>query len=168
MFLRATHLTRYTYSQPVAFAPHAIYLRPRETPRQRLHSFAITLSPTAKLISTGDANENALDWAYYPPATRADTLEIRTEFMVETLDTNPFDFFLAPSANAFPFTYSPAAPHPHKPHRADRDIALQDVRNRRERERVSTKQRRIEFARRVVDDRLNHRLIFDTLIRVVG
>ena len=108
MFLRATHLTRYTYSQAVAFAPHALYLRPRETPRQRLHNFAITLSPTAKLISTGDANENALDWAYYPPATRADTLEIRTEFMVETLDTNPFDFFLAPSANAFPFTYSPA------------------------------------------------------------
>jgi len=108
MFLRATHLTRYTYSQPVSFAPHALYLRPRETARQRLHNFAITLSPTAKLISTGDANENSLDWAYYPPGTLSDTLEIRTEFMVETLDTNPFDFFLAPSANAFPFTYSPA------------------------------------------------------------
>ncbi|MBC7369580.1 MAG: hypothetical protein H7343_22655 [Undibacterium sp.] len=77
MFLRATHLTRYTYSQPVAFAPHALYLRPRETARQRLHNFAITLSPTAKLISTGDANENALDWAYYPPGTLSATLEIR-------------------------------------------------------------------------------------------
>jgi transglutaminase-like putative cysteine protease len=108
MFLRVAHLTRYTYSQPVSFAPHALYLRPRETPRQRLHNFAITLSPTAKLISTGDASENTLDWAYYPPATRSDTLEIRTEFLVETLDTNPFDFFLAPSANAFPFAYSAA------------------------------------------------------------
>ncbi|PAW73511.1 MAG: hypothetical protein B9S35_06725, partial [Opitutia bacterium Tous-C5TDCM] len=61
MFIRATHLTRYTYSQPVSFAPHALYLRPRETARQRLHHFTLTLTPAAKLISTGDASENALD-----------------------------------------------------------------------------------------------------------
>ena len=108
MFIRATHLTRYTYSQPVSFAPHALYLRPRETPRQRLHNFTLTLTPAAKLVSTGDASENALDWAYYPPTTVATTYEIHTAFLVETLDTNPFDFFLAPTANAFPFEYSPA------------------------------------------------------------
>jgi transglutaminase-like putative cysteine protease len=107
MFLRATHLTRYTYSEPVGFAPHALYLRPRETARQRLHNFALTLSPDAKLISTGDPSGNALDWAYYPPGPLSDFLEIHTAFLVETLDTNPFDFFLAPHATAFPFTYSP-------------------------------------------------------------
>jgi transglutaminase-like putative cysteine protease len=108
MFLRATHLTRYTYSQPVSFAPHALYLRPRETPRQRLHNFTLTLTPAAKIVSTGDASENALDWAYYPPTTLATTYDIHTAFLVETLDTNPFDFFLAPAATAFPFAYSPA------------------------------------------------------------
>jgi len=108
MFLRATHLTRYTYSQPVSFAPHALYLRPRETPRQRLHNFTLTLTPAAKIVSTGDASENALDWAYYPPTTLATTYDIHTAFLVETLDTNPFDFFLAPTATAFPFAYSPA------------------------------------------------------------
>jgi transglutaminase-like putative cysteine protease len=107
MFIRATHLTRYTYSQPVSFAPHALYLRPRETARQRLHQFNLTLTPEAKLVSTGDPSGNALDWAYYPPATVSELLEIRTEFLVETLDSNPFDFFLAPSASAFPFDYSP-------------------------------------------------------------
>jgi transglutaminase-like putative cysteine protease len=107
MFIRATHLTRYTYSQPVSFAPHALYLRPRETARQRLHHFTLTLTPAAKLISTGDASENALDWAYYPPATLATVCDIHTAFLVETLDTNPFDFFLAPTATAFPFDYSP-------------------------------------------------------------
>jgi hypothetical protein len=64
MFLRATHFTRYTYSQPVSFAPHALYLRPRETARQRLHQFNVTLTPDAKLVSTGDPSGNALDWAY--------------------------------------------------------------------------------------------------------
>jgi hypothetical protein len=60
MFLRATHLTRYTYSQPVSFAPHALYLRPRETPRQRLHNFTLTLTPAAKIVSTGDASERSI------------------------------------------------------------------------------------------------------------
>jgi transglutaminase-like putative cysteine protease len=108
MFLRATHLTRYTYSQPVGFAPHALYLRPRETPRQRLHNYALTVSPTAKIIPTCDASENNLDWAYHTPGTLASILEIRTEFLVETLDTNPFDFFLAPEATSYPFPYSSA------------------------------------------------------------
>lgn len=108
MFLRATHLTRYTYSQPVSFAPHALYLRPRETPRQRLHNFSLTLEPAAKLIATGDASENSLDWAYYPPNATFSSLEIHTAFLVETLDHNPFDFFLTPAATTYPFAYSGA------------------------------------------------------------
>ena len=108
MFLRVTHVTRYEYSQPVTFAPHALYLRPRETPRQRLHNFDITLTPVARRTATNDAEDNALDWAHFDPGVRSSTLEFRSEFLVETLDTNPFDFFLKPSALAFPFTYDPA------------------------------------------------------------
>jgi len=108
MFLRIIHATRYDYSQPVSFAPHALYLRPRETPRQRLHSFDLTLAPAARRIATNDAEDNALDWAYFDAATRATTLEIRSEFLVETLDANPFDFFLKPTALTFPFAYDAA------------------------------------------------------------
>ncbi len=108
MFLRVTHVTRYDYSQPVSFAPHALYLRPRETPRQRLHSFDLTLTPTARRVATNDAEDNALDWAYFDTATRSASLEFRSEFLVETLDTNPFDFFLKPTALAFPFAYDAA------------------------------------------------------------
>ena len=108
MFLRVTHVTRYDYSQPVSFAPHALYLRPRETPRQRLHSFELTLTPAARRIATNDAEDNALDWAHFDAATRSATLEFRSEFLVETLDANPFDFFLKPSALAFPFHYDAA------------------------------------------------------------
>ena len=60
MFLRLVHLTRYDYSQPVSFAPHALYLRPRETSRQRLHEFKLEVSPSPRCIATSDAEDNAL------------------------------------------------------------------------------------------------------------
>jgi transglutaminase-like putative cysteine protease len=105
MFLRISHLSRYEYSKSVGFDAHALYLRPRETTRQRLHNFALTISPTARVVATSDMQENPLDWAYFPIETRASVLEFRTEFMVETLDANPFDFLLKPTALTFPFTY---------------------------------------------------------------
>jgi transglutaminase-like putative cysteine protease len=108
MFLRIVHVTRYDYSQPVTFAPHAIYLRPRESPRQRLHRFDLTLSSPARRIATNDPEGNALEWAYFDAATSAPTLEFRAESLVETLDGNPFDFFLKPSALTFPFSYDDA------------------------------------------------------------
>ncbi len=108
MFLRVTHVTRYDYSQPVSFAPHALYLRPRETSRQRLHSFDLTITPPARRVATNDAEDNALDWAYFDATTQSTTLELRSEFLVETLDTNPFDFFLKPTAFTFPFAYDAA------------------------------------------------------------
>src|SRR5262245_44343914 len=108
MFLRLVHLTRYDYSQPVSFAPHALYLRPRETPRQRLHHFALEITPTARRIATNDPLDNALDWAFFAPENPATKLEIRSELLVETLDANPFDFFLKPTALTFPFNYDAA------------------------------------------------------------
>jgi transglutaminase-like putative cysteine protease len=105
MFLRIVHRSRYDYSHPVSFAPHALYLRPRESSRHRLHHFSLEIEPKARRVSTTDPLDNALDWAYFP-ANGADTrLEVRTEMMVETLDENPFDFFLKPTAAAFPFEY---------------------------------------------------------------
>jgi transglutaminase-like putative cysteine protease len=108
MFLRIVHHTRYDYSQPVSFAPHALYLRPRETPRVRLHDFALTMTPTARRIATDDPLDNALDWVFFAAENLSPRLEFHTELMVETLETNPFDFFLRPSALSFPFTYETA------------------------------------------------------------
>jgi transglutaminase-like putative cysteine protease len=109
MFLRISHRTRYDYSSPVSFAPHALYLRPRESSRQRVHDFTLAVTPAAaRNVATTDAEDNALDWAYFAPDTLSAVLEFCTEFLVETLDANPFDFFLKPSASAFPFAYDSA------------------------------------------------------------
>ena len=106
MFLRISHLTRYDYSSSVSFAPHALYLRPRETSRQRVHNFTLAVTPTpTRMVATTDAEDNVLDWAYFAPDALSTTLELRTEFLVETLDANPFDFFLKPGASTFPIVY---------------------------------------------------------------
>jgi transglutaminase-like putative cysteine protease len=105
MFLRLVHLTRYDFSEPVSFAPHALYLRPRPTPRQRVHHYSLEITPIARQISTHDPLDNALDWAFFAPEEPATRLEFRSELLVETLEANPLDFYLKPSALTFPFTY---------------------------------------------------------------
>jgi transglutaminase-like putative cysteine protease len=105
MFLRLSHTTSYQYSQPVTFAPHALFLRPRETSRQRLHEFRLDITPAPRRLFTTDAEDNSLDWAWFPQDAPSTYLEFRTHLLVETLDSNPFDFFLKPSALSFPFAY---------------------------------------------------------------
>jgi transglutaminase-like putative cysteine protease len=108
MFLRLVHLTRYDYSEPVSFAPHALYLRPRENARQRVHHYALEVAPTSRRIATNDALDNALDWAFFAPENPATKLEFRSDLLVETLNSNPLDFFLKPTALTFPFRYDAA------------------------------------------------------------
>ena len=108
MFLRLVHLTRYDYSEPVSIAPHALYLRPRESPRLRVHHHALEITPTARRIATSDALDNAVDWIFFAPENPAARLEFRSELLVETRDANPLDFFLKPSALTFPFAYDAA------------------------------------------------------------
>jgi transglutaminase-like putative cysteine protease len=106
MNFRVSHLTRYDYAQEVSLSPHALYLRPRESPLHRVRNFSFNVSPQARLITTRDPQDNFLVWAHF--WDRAAALNIRTEFEIETLDTNPFDFLLKLSAIKFPFTYDRA------------------------------------------------------------
>jgi transglutaminase-like putative cysteine protease len=122
MFLRLVHLTRYVCSEPVSFAPHTLYLRPRETPRQRVHHFELEVTPTARRVTTSDPLDNALDLIFFAPENPATKVEFRSELLVETLDSNPLDFFLKPAALNFPFHYDPtdhAALAPYLELRAD-------------------------------------------------
>lgn len=105
MKLHVSHLTRYEYERAITFSPHLLYLRPRETPLLRVNSFGFNLSPEAKLVWTRDSHDVLLAWAYFWDSARA--LSIRSEFEVETHESNPFDFILKPYAATFPFRYEP-------------------------------------------------------------
>ncbi|MFA6289456.1 MAG: transglutaminase family protein [Opitutaceae bacterium] len=103
MKIHVSHRTSYAYEREVGFSPHLLYLRPRENALLRVRNFTFNISPDAKLIWTRDSYDNALAWAHF--WDRAPTLTIRTDFEVETLDINPFDFILKPYAFTFPFEY---------------------------------------------------------------
>ena len=105
MKFRVSHLTSYQYGQPVSLSPHRLYLRPRETPLQRLLSYDLQLSPAAKVYHLRDVHDNNLDWAHFTAPSAQ--LGISVRFEIETLATNPFDFILQAHAARFPFNYLP-------------------------------------------------------------
>lgn len=105
MKLQISHSTRYDYGAPVSLSPHLLYLRPRESARQKLTAFELTISPNAIVTKVLDPLDNDLQQARFPELT--DRVEIKTVARIETFDTNPFDFVVKDYAVKFPFTYEP-------------------------------------------------------------
>ena len=103
MKLKVSHLTRYEYAREVSYSPHLLYMRPRDSDQLRVNHFKFNISPEAKIVWTRDYSENLLAWAHF--WERSPTLSIRSEFEVETLESNPFDFILKPYAFTAPFEY---------------------------------------------------------------
>lgn len=103
MHLRVSHVTHYQYDREVGFSRHILYLRPREDSLHRLRTYSLNVSPDAKLMPVRDPHDNTLTWAHF--WDHASALSIRTEFEIETLTQNPFDFILKPYAVKFPFDY---------------------------------------------------------------
>ena len=58
--LRIHHRTTYRYRQPVAFGPHRLMLRPRESRDLRLIEFELGVTPTAKVTWAHDVWGNAV------------------------------------------------------------------------------------------------------------
>ena len=89
----ARHITRFRYTAPVYLEPHAIRLRPRSDSSQRLERYRIAVEPEPSLLSEAlDSEGNSVAHAWFSDLT--DSLVIRTEFEVETLRVNPFDYLL--------------------------------------------------------------------------
>ncbi|WP_221032978.1 transglutaminase family protein [Actomonas aquatica] len=105
MILRITHETRYRYAEPVSLSGHLLYLRPRENSRQRLHHFDLSISPDPILSRVEDPLDNERWTIRFPENT--DHLDLVSTAVVETLESNPFNFVLDPSAIESPFEYAP-------------------------------------------------------------
>ena len=106
MRYRAIHVTRFQYSGPVSLDPLTIRLRPRSDCWQRLERYRIQLDPRpSTLVETIDAEGNDVAHAWFSGKT--ESLQVRTEFEVETLRGNPFDYLvLDRSALRLPFEYA--------------------------------------------------------------
>jgi uncharacterized protein (DUF2126 family) len=98
------HQTRYRYDRPVLLSPHTIRLRPAPHCRTPVLSYSLKLEPQKHFVNwQQDPHGNYLARVVFPESTRQ--LVVDVELIAEMSVHNPFDFFLEPAAEAFPFSY---------------------------------------------------------------
>ena len=104
------HRTHYTYDRPVAHSPHIVRLRPAPHSRTPILSYSLRVLPEKHFINwQQDPQSNYLARLVFPD--KATELLIEVDLVAEMSVYNPFDFFLEPDAEQFPFTYDTDLEH---------------------------------------------------------
>ena len=110
-----THTTRYRYDRLVSLSPHIVRLRPAPHCRTRVLSYSLDVAPQHHFINwQQDPFSNYLARLVFPD--RADELLLKIDLVAEMAVYNPFDFFLEPAAEKFPFRYEAHLEHDLRPY----------------------------------------------------
>lgn len=98
------HRTNYRYDRLVSLSPQVVRLRPAPHTRTRVLSYSLKVEPQQHFINwQQDPFSNYLARLVFPEPTHG--LHLEVGLVVEMAVFNPFDFFLEPSAEFFPFSY---------------------------------------------------------------
>jgi len=98
------HITHYRYGHPVSLSPQVVRLRPAPHCRTRILAYSLAVLPAKHFINwQQDPEANYLARLTFPDKTTEFRIEV--DLVAEMSVFNPFDFFLEPYAESFPFTY---------------------------------------------------------------
>lgn len=98
------HQTQYRFDQSTTIMPHVVRLRPAPHCRVPIHSYLLTIKPENHTISwQQDPFSNYLARLFFPEP--AHELIFNIDIVADIIDINPFDFFIEPRYETFPFEY---------------------------------------------------------------
>ena len=104
------HVTHYRYDRRVALGPQVVRLRPAPHCRTPILGYSLRIEPAGHFINwQQDPFANYLARLVVPEKTSE--FRITVDLVAEMSVYNPFDFFLEPSAESFPFEYDPGLSH---------------------------------------------------------
>ena len=99
------HRTQYGYEKLVSVGPQIIRLRPAPHCRTPILSYSLNVTPTGHLLNWQlDLHNNHVARLLF--AEKTNTFVVEVDLVADLSSYNPFDFFLEPEVENYPFEYA--------------------------------------------------------------